>query len=192
MTRARQWRDGETPFGAWLRGHPGLESHTVSLAVTDADWIFHKYCIHRDSLGRRDVQLMMFLEVKCCGAEPSASQEDTLYMLHQCMHELGKQVRNLGNRQQVTLWHFGVFVLSLPGEGPDDHAACRWGAFGPSGRLQWRTGPVNVLAKLLAFDMRPDTFQPLDLRRHHASHVVYITEQTPLGFAVKRPILVRS
>jgi hypothetical protein len=192
MTRARLSRDGETPFGAWLRAHPALESHTTSLAVTDADWIFHKYRLHRDSLGRRDVQLMMFLEVKCFGAVPSASQEDTLYMLHQCMHELGRQVRNLGNRQPVTLWHFGVFVLSLPGAAPQDQAAYRWGAFGPAGRLEWRTGTAAQLAQLLAFERRPDTFQPLDLRRHHASREVWITEQTPLGFAVDRPLRVCS
>src|SRR5438132_3019232 len=133
MTRARQSLAGETPFGAWLRAQTALESHTTSLTVTDADWIFHKYRVHHDSLGQRDVQLMMFLEVKCYGATPSASQEDTLYMLHQCMQELGKQVRRLGNRQAVTLWNFGVFVLSLPGASPAEHDWCRWGTFGATG-----------------------------------------------------------
>ncbi len=190
MTRPRLSPAQESPFGRYIRTHRALDSRDTGLTVTDIDWCFHKYAPHVDGLGTRDVQLMLFLELKCYNAEPRPSQVETLSLLHQRCCSKAPVYRP--ERSPTMLWHFGVYVLSLPGVTPDDSAACRWGAFDAKGCLGWRTIPTAWIPELLGFTRRPDDFQALSLRRHHAVEAFIARETTPLGFPVDTVVVKRS
>ena len=194
MTRERFSRYEETPFGDWVRQNPKIESHQAGLAVSDNDWIFHKYRTDVDAMGTRDIQLMMFLELKCRNAEPSSSQCETLWFLHQFFrpdNELGRKMLRPG-RAPIMVWHFGVYILSLPDTKPDETQLCRWGAFTPEGKIYWRSIYQSKLAPILGFYIRPDTLESLEFRRHHKTTDIVVSQQQPLGFAVDTIIIRRS
>jgi hypothetical protein len=190
MTRLRVSLEEATPFGQWVREHPAIESRQSGLTVTDIDWCFHKYAPHVDSLGTREVQLMLFLELKCYNAEPRPSQLETLSELHQLLCSK-KKVQRPG-RSATMLWHFGVYVLSLPCVSPEQSASCRWGHFGEDGRLAWRQISSQLLPQILGFTRRPDTLERLDLRRHHAFTAFISRDKVPLGFTVDTLVIKRS
>jgi len=190
MTEPRHASYDETPFGAWVRRQSEIESRRTGLSVTDIDWCFHKFKTSVDRLGTREIQLMLMVELKTYNAEPSYAQLDDLYQLHQIM-ATKKKVKRL-NGAPVSLWHFGVHVLSLPQTLPAHSYACRWGRFSDDGRLCWRSIPTAQLTSLLGFRMNPDTFTPLELRRHHASRAVITRVQTDLGFWVDTIVWKRS
>ena len=190
MTRVRATGYEASPFGAWVRAQPTIESHESGLVVTDIDWCFHKYAPHIDSLGSREVQLMMYVELKCYNATPTPSQLETLALLHQICASKGKVHRP--NRPPTTLWHFGVYVLRLLGTSPVQHPQCQWGIFGDDATLHWQTLHTARLVEVLGFTRRPDTLDPLNLRRHHALNAYLAREQTELGFFVDTVVIKRS
>ncbi len=193
MTSPRRFAYGEERFSAWLRTQPEIDSLKKGLTVQDIDYCFHKYRTNVDRLGTRDVQLMMFVELKCMDALPNPSQHESLFFWHQWLaRPLGKHVERLEGKGKVALWHFGIFVLRLPRFSPEESDHFHWGTFQSNGQIRWRRGTMPDLLALLAFERRPDTWQPLTLRRHHATRAVMITEHTPLGFTVERPFIVRS
>lgn len=194
MTTGRRSSLEETPFGRWVRQQDSIDSHQHGLVVTDADWIFQKYKTNVDVLGARNVQLMMICEVKTFGATPGASQVETLFFLHQstcCMRERKRP----GGLSPIMLWHFGVFILSIPGNTPVDGHPMYWGSFDSDGSVSWRkTTSVRSLVELLGFVRRPDDPpRKLDLRRHHISKDVQATEFLPiLGVSIHKTIKKRS
>lgn len=184
-------RDGgreETPFGAWLRGRKDIDSIIHSVTANDVDWMLHKYRANVDGLGTRQVQLMMTVETKCFGAMPSDDQRQTLFFQHQCLNHKGPLTdAKSGGRSMV--WNFGAFVLSMDGECPQrDDELVRWCRFLPDGQLRERAIPVATLARILSFDLRPDTGRKIDLRRHHSWKELTIHEKQPLGF--ETPVIV--
>src|SRR5215470_12279681 len=64
MTEPRHASYDETPFGAWVRRQPEIESRRTGLSVTDIDWCFHKFKTSVDRLGTREIQLMLMVELK--------------------------------------------------------------------------------------------------------------------------------
>jgi hypothetical protein len=190
MTSPRRYAYGPERFSAWLREKPEIDSIKEGLVVQDIDYCFQKYRTNIDRLGARDVQLMMFIELKCMDAIPNPSQHETLFFWHQLLQgQLGKKVKRLESKSEVSLWCFGVFVLRLPRFSPEESDHFHWGTLQADGQLQWRRGTVPELLRLLAFEIRPDTFQPTKTRRHHSSRNIEVMEQTPLGFpiwAIKR------
>lgn len=196
MTRPWNGHEGAgTPFGLWCREQNGLESHQHSLTITDADWMFHKFRTNIDACGIRDVQLAMIVEVKSRNSVPTSSQQETLFYHHQLLCTCGKtrKVKRV-QRAPIQLWHFGVFVLRLPGDTPSDFPkSLEWGIFADDGSLTWLPGTECGLIQLLRFDRRPDNpKRALCLRRHHSTRVVTAVETTPLGFEVERTITRRS
>lgn len=195
MTMRRRDASEETLFGAWVRAHPDLDSQDHGLTVTDADWFFHKYITEVDAMGTRTVQAMFMLEVKCHGAVPSQSQQETLAFNHQLLRKVGVKVKR-AYAEPITLWHFGVYVLSLSGTSPDNSDACRWGRFTDSGRnmrLAWDNClPPGMLSSILGFDIRPDTYGPLALRRHHQKKIITYRETMPNGIVTDVYMTQRS
>lgn len=164
----RTWQTQESSFGRWLRNNKALDASDGHCFV-DQDYIVHKFKTH----GGRDFQLLMALEIKTMGAEPTAAQRDTLHLFNQVMRNR-KQTPTKDMRFQagtaplrvfstlagrdVQLRIFGVHVLRFSGMGPDD-----------SETIHWDRTPIDVatLTALLRFDLDPDTLKPLDLRIHH-------------------------
>lgn len=143
------------------------------IVCCDMDYIVHRYKTADDG---RDVQCIMFVEVKTRSGEPSASQKDTLLLIDQFLNNRRNTPTKTNEkktvdsartkafssvaRKEVTVRAFGGYVLQFEHTGPDDSSWIRWGPC--------RTEiDVDTLAKLLRFDLDPDTLMPLDLRRHH-------------------------
>lgn len=190
MTRpARDGRDG--PFSDWLRKHPGLDANVYWLYAMDVDMIFHKYQVWNDCVGDRTVKLMMDVEVKTFGAVPDEKQRETLYFRHQIL--CTKQPRySTFLKRDVSFWHFGIFVLVMHGGArPDGCDGIDWMQFDTGGILTPRKITVDELVDLLRFDIRPDTFEPVNLRRHHKTQEVMQADWDGL-FPVLRPIIKRS
>lgn len=196
----REWMYGaerQTPFGRWLRsqGHY-LDAVEHGVTATDVDMHIHKYKDNCDGLGRREVQLMMAVEVKTRGGLPTEAQRQTLFYLHQILGRWrGKlQCSMTGSRKSV--WHFGYFVLSLFGTRPDEHEHVVWCQFDDHGRLRrGRTITVDHLLRILRFEVYPtDIDKPLRLRRHHK--VTRVVEVIPEGagrlFEDERVVTARS
>jgi len=193
MTKGRLNSAEETPFGFWCRSHRELESTKYSLTVNDADWLFHKYKTSVDNCGTRDLQLAMVVELKTHNAIPDPHQIEILYYHHQLLCTCGHSVRvQRVQRPPVQLWHFGVYVLRLPGERPDEHDHVWWGKLTENG-LSWEAGSPAGLIEVLRFDRRPDNpVNKMEFRRHHVTQEIEIVEQTALGFTVNRRIKRRS
>jgi hypothetical protein len=174
MTSKR--RDGnESPFSQWIRAHPGLDSITERLSVTDCDFWIHQYRAHHDKCGARAVDSIMLVELKTFCADVSYAQRDTFDLVHQllrksCVAKDGKRrfvrlrSQRVGERRVVRC--FGVHTLILESDRPDRSSIMYW-----DGRL------INedVLVELLVFARDPDypmRFLSTD-RRHHTLHPVF-------------------
>ena len=192
MTRDRLY-GSDTPFGQWLRQQPDLDSHQEGLVISDSDWMFQKYRMNIvDNVGTRELQFLMMVEVKTRCGEPSSSQQETLFFYHQMLNR--KTMLRRINRSPVMVWSFGVFVLSLEGEEPEASHRMRWGVFQSDGSLQYFcTNSIETIKEVLRFDRRPSEPQKeLELRRHHSTQEITVTECMPLGFAIEKVVMRRS
>ncbi len=191
MTTARRFGQ-DSDFGAWIRGKKELDSIHAALVVNDIDYSIHKYRTNIDSIGTRDVQLSMNVEVKTRNAEPDSSQRELLFYNHQLLNNK-KELKRQG-QDPVMVWHFGHFVLSIEGNVPRDGDRMRWGVFKDDGDIRWfRTSKESRIVKIMGFELRPDNPQePLSLRRHHKTSKVLIVEKTQLGFSIETELRKRS
>lgn len=191
MTRVRIYGD-DSPFGEWVRRHPELDSIHHGLTVNDIDWIFHKYRDNVDGFGVRTVSLMMDLETKTNGSTPNDYQKQTLFFRHQLLQRKAKLVDAItGNR--IGVWHFGVFVLSMPATYPGEKFDfVTWYHFSPLGKLLPAELTVTQLVDILGFSVSPYDLEPLSLRRHHKTSQVLRTIRTALGFPTDEFITKRS
>lgn len=170
----KTWITHETSFGRWIRNNQKLNSG-FGYAITDQDYWVHKFKTYSDPKhGDRDFQLIMLVEIKTMGIPLSESQSDTLHIVNQLMRNRKQtptkdlawqagysqtiRVDSLLNKRKVTVRAYGMHVLTFSGLGPDDSESIKWDR---------RTISLDMLTSLLAFDLDPDTLQPLDLRNHH-------------------------
>jgi len=155
MTCAR--RDGHgSDFGEWSRAHPDIESNRYGLAVTDVDWIFHKYAETADGRIIRNSQRQLWLETKCMGAMPNDFQRQTLFFNHQLLNRHSGNLTCAITGRLITIRHYGVFVLSMSGTSPHNSHRMQWLSFDASGCLVSRPIDESTLLKLLRFEIRPD------------------------------------
>jgi hypothetical protein len=192
MTKARHFGN-ESAFSSWLRRHRELDSVRESIAVTDVDYIIHRYRAKIDGLGTRNVQLIMHCEAKSFDVFPSSSQLETLYFIHQATKSKRKLDRP-GNLGPVNVWNFGYCFVQFSGAGPEDSERIRWGAFTDGGEIRWwKLRNAASLARILRFEVYPDNLhQALTLRRHHKMQKVVVEEKTDLGFTTLQIVTRRS
>lgn len=178
MTTTRRDASDETPFGAWLRAHPELDSHVERLSATDCDMWVHRYSM-RDESNRKSstdirdaVDSIMLVEVKTHAKDLPFAQRDTLTLVDGLLRKAS--IRTDGRRQHVEIEDtrlgkrakrlvrcFGVHLLVLSGSRPDEtNCSMRWDN---------RYFPLEEqLIELLTFRRDPDApSKMLDTRRHH-------------------------
>lgn len=170
MTAVRRDSSEETPFGKWIRNHPGLDSIRERLSITDSDYWIHQYRAHRDKVGSRAVDSIMLLEVKTHSRDLPMAQRDTLYLTNQllriaCQRSNGRRkyirVRSSRVGETRVVRCFGVHQLILSSSDPANSATILW-----DGRVI--TG--DMLVETLRFDRDPDDpSKQLTYRRHHTS-----------------------
>jgi hypothetical protein len=125
---------------------------------------------------------MMMIEIKSFGAKMSDAQMDTIWMIDQILRnrrdtptkdsrrQAGQaplKARSYIAKTDVSLKSFGVHVLTFSGIGPDDSEWIRWDT---------KLIDLDILTKLLAFDLDPDSLKPLDLRNHHMTPANQVLE----------------
>lgn len=162
----------ETDFERWVRQSPELDSRTAGIVRFDLDVLLHKYLIEVDGKGSRDVQCLMFVEVKTFMAVPSKAQVDTLSMLNQVMRNRKQNIHSRPRRQanetptkvmskmlgrEVAIKMYGGHLLQMDGTYPDNSSLMMWDN---------QTIDRDVLTDLLAFRLDPDRItQKVDHRR---------------------------
>lgn len=177
MTAVR--RDGvESPFNAWVRSHPELESRGNRLSITDSDLWCHRYSMrderHRESSNdvRDAVDSIMLVEVKTFLRDVPFAQRDTLTVIDALLRMAstrksdGRRMHvkisdaRLGGRKVRRVRCFGVHLLELSGDRPDNSETIMW-----DHRSYLHE---EALIELLRFDRDPDSpMKCLDTRRHH-------------------------
>ena len=163
----------ESPFERWMRNERLLDS-SIGIVRFDLDVLLHRYMFPTDKLGDRTIQAMMFIEVKAMGAELSESQKDTLHSLNQVFtnrrsnrhrskrgahaenHTPVCKVKSLISGKMNSLWLLGGHFLQMEHIDPK---SSKW--------LKWDKKEIDldVLVKLLRFELDPHKLQPIDWRR---------------------------
>tara|TARA_R110000868_G_scaffold116620_1_gene310243 strand:+ start:2972 stop:3568 length:597 start_codon:yes stop_codon:yes gene_type:complete len=165
----------ETDFERWMRQSELLDSKK-GLVRFDLDILLHRYKFEVDGKGDRDIQCMMFVEVKTFMATPSPAQRDTLSMLNQVLRNRRvninsrhrKQVADQPSRveskllnRDVCLRLYGGHLLQIDGSSPVN-----------SSLMLWDNIPISSdqLIDLLLFVRNPDKPELLiDHRRRYRS-----------------------
>lgn len=186
MTRQRLY-GSDVPFCDWMRKHPELPSYSSSMgfAASDADVFIHRYLHVVDANGTRDIQSLAMLEIKTRNGEPTWSQADTLYKLHQSM---------VGTKEieSVIVWNFGVSFISISDERPDKSDCIKWGRFQGASKVRWRKIGLDLLLDLLKFERHHDNLEKNPFRRHHKTSEIWRLAPQPLGFMWPERIVKRS
>lgn len=193
MTIRQRMFGSDTPFCAWLRRQqkelPSY-SETCGFVASDNDVHIHRYMTEVDGRGTREIQALMFLEIKTRGGKVHDSQRDTLVKLHAC---LGKCKIEFDGQ---AIRHFGVSFIFLSGTDPDDSETIHWGRFDPrdesSRVIRGKKITKEKLLKLLRFELHPDNLEPRPFRRHHKTTQIVELVKTPLGFVCEEIVTKRS
>lgn len=199
MTSKRRDCESQPGFLGWLRDNEKLDSIKSGLVATDSDVWIHKY----KTLGNREFQFLMLLEIKEHGKQIDKWQRDTLHIANQLLRNrknkrrfqvsgeprVEKVFSSLVN-SDVYVCCFGVHSLIIHGDGRDT-SNCR---------LTWDSQhdiTPEQLESLLLFETDPDDLSKLDHRptgtggRHKTTicvkHVV-----SELGLCYDKPIVKRS
>ena len=184
----------ETRFERWMRDHRILDSRE-GLVRFDLDVLLHRYMVKEDGFGRRDIQALMFLEVKTYGATMSDCQRDTMHLLNQVLRNRRKNINGRRDKynakdhvplaramstirgEKICLRMFGGHLLTFEGSGPEDSEWIRWDKTEIT---------ADMLLDLLRFERDPDApHLMLDIRRR--------TGPAPLlDYAGKAPVYSKA
>jgi hypothetical protein len=162
-----------------MRNHPDLDSGpSAGIVRFDIDILIHRYLMLNDKRGSREIQCLMFVEVKTYNAKPTTTQQDTLSLFSQVlrnrktnMHRKRRgmhaedhiaptiaisRIRN----KRVRLRMFGGHLLQLSNDDPTT-SELRWD-------LKHKIS-IEQLVKLLRFELDPDNpTMPIDWRRRYS------------------------
>jgi hypothetical protein len=199
MTAKRRDCESQPGFLGWLRDNERLDSIKQGVVATDSDVWIHKY----KTLGSREYQFLMLLEIKEHGKQVDKWQRDTLHIANQLLRNrrnktkfqasseprVEKVFSVLANRH-VSVCCFGVHSLIIHGDGRDT-STCK---------LTWDSRheiTADQLESLLLFEMDPDDLSRLDHRPsgkggRHQTH--YYTKRivSELGLDYEKPFVRRS
>jgi len=165
----------ETDFERWMRSNKQLDSQNAGIVRFDLDILLHKYKQCIDGKSTRDIQCMMFVEVKTFMAVPSQAQIDTLSILSDVMRnrktninskhrrQVGGQIRKAKSKllgKEVTIKLYGGHLLQLDGTSPENSSV-----------LMWDYKPIDslMLMQLLRFDRDPDRIEIMIDHRRRAN-----------------------
>lgn len=185
----------DTPFMDWIRNHPDLPStgDDFGFTQTDCDTIIHVRKNPKDSLGVREIEAVMLMEIKTHGGVPDYAQRSTLFAFHSF-----RGVRYVNKKGvDVPTWHFGVGIISVNGTRPDDSSYMRWGRFRKSADdIYWTPIDIPTFVKMLRLEVHPDArnkqFTPLKFRRHHKTQDVHTYDRAELGFLYEKRLRLQS
>lgn len=151
----------ESPMERWIRNHRQLDSKN-GIVRFDVDILLHRFKTFRDLKGIRDIEFMMFIEVKTFNADLNRSQRDTLGILNQVLRNRRANMHSEPRRQiagqppkvyskakqrDIPLRMLGGHLLQLSGSDPDDSKLMRW---------DYQEIDKQTLVDLMLFDRDPD------------------------------------
>jgi len=151
----------ESPMERWIRNHKTLDSRN-GIVRFDIDILLHRFKTVSDAKGDRDIEFMMFIEVKTFCAELSDAQQDTLSLMNQLLRNRRpnrhsnprrqtpggpvKAYSRLKNRE-VPLRLLGGHLLQLSGSDPENSETILW---------DYKPIDAETLVDLMKFDRDPD------------------------------------
>lgn len=195
MTKQRRY-ESDSPFSQWVRNHPELPSYdnknNFGLVLTDVDLIFHRYLSPSETGQKREIQALMYLEVKTRNGDLNPSQKDTLFKHHRFCYDIqsGKaKVQEINGNKVI---HFGYSIIKLSGTYPGDSQVMYWGRFTQDMQISYRIIDEKTLTSLLRFDIHPQSFCVKPFRLHHKERQVVERITTPLGFEIEQSIKLVS
>jgi hypothetical protein len=161
-----------------MRNEPRLHSVINGIVRFDCDVLLHRYKLGIDKKSSRNIQCLMFIEVKTHNAEPTPAQRDTLSLFAQvlrnrrrnvCRDKRGRHAKDhvpmalvfswlLG--RDVRLKMFGGHLLQLSGDDPLASEEIRWDR---------HVITLDQLIALLLFEIDPDSLRPIDWRRRYSA-----------------------
>jgi hypothetical protein len=154
-------------FSNWLRSHPLLDPQVAGLSITDTDWVVHQFRIHTQHGRSKELQNMMFIEEKSFGSDigKQSPQRDTISLLAQLLKNRTNpkqpsrfKVQSVMTGKLISLRFFGWHLLQFSHAGPLDSEWIKW---------DWKPITLEMLVKLLRFELSPITLAPRDERNHH-------------------------
>lgn len=136
------------------------------LSVTDFDLVFHRFKRCEDKLGERQVEHMMFVEVKVENEVLGPAQRDTLSVVNGLLLEMvpvnGSPINvkarpgQIIKRDKKIVFH-GIHLLRVPASESNGSG------------FYWDNKPIDAatLTSVLNIDVDPFTFKKLDVDRRH-------------------------
>ena len=192
MTRPLAKSEIFNAFSYWVNLEPCLDSHHYKLDVSDADYIFHKYATLVDRLGSREIRMALMLETKTRGAKIKDHQRETLEFHDQLLRTRtildkrtdegyflkghrpnARTVFSSKHRRRVQIFHFGVFLLTMDAMYPPECKWMTWHGHNFEPGLE-RKISVDELRGVLSFQIDPDTFRPIEIRRRKKGKTSYL------------------
>lgn len=173
MTAPRRDGSDQSPFHAWIRNVPDLDSRDYCISVTDNDCWVHQFAPRKERgpTVKQVIENLLLIEIKAFGAVSPFAQKDTLDVVDRLLRtNTGtRDGRRLARRiddsrpgrpgcYRRVRW-YGAHILQMSADRPDT-----------SDRLLWDGKEIDVqsLIELLGFRRDPDKpSRFVDTRRHH-------------------------
>jgi len=169
-----------------MRHERRLDSVRNGIVRFDVDLLLHKYKQEIDGKGCRDIQCMMFIEIKTHMAKLTSAQQDTLSLLNQVLRNRRHNIHSTARRQirgqvqkawskifkrEISLKMYGGHLLQMDGTDPDNSTTMKW-----DGKLIDR----RKLIEVLTFDCDPDRVNlRIDHRRRSQSVMSFKKDVLP-------------
>jgi len=161
-----------------MRDEPALDSHAAGIVRFDCDVLLHHYKHTVDKKSSRDIQCLMFVEVKTFSANLDLPQRDTLSLMAQVLRnrrrnrhhdKRGRHATDhdpmavafswlLGRAVRIRM--FGGHLLQLSHADPVTSTAMLW---------DHKSITLDQLLGLLRFDLDPDSLAVIDWRRRYSA-----------------------